>query len=145
MKREEIITEARKYAANEAVYKNIENGATYSKEEIAERACIYGIKYGLKRHAHDYLVTTKQRILDKENAELKKQQFSLRNERNTFLAQNEQYEQDLIDFNDKLTKAKDIIRTFLNMPMPNNEEVFADVGIFLTKAEQFLKDSEVEK
>ena len=37
--------------------------------------------------------------LKKENAELKKQQFSLRNERNTFLAQNEQYEKDLIDFN----------------------------------------------
>ena len=62
MKIEEIITEARKYAANDAVYTNIENGATYAKEEIAERACIYGIKHGLKRHAHDYLVTTKQRI-----------------------------------------------------------------------------------
>ena len=41
-----------------------------------------------------------------------------------------------------LTKAKEIIRTFLNMPMPNNEEVFADVGAFLTKAEQFLKEIE---
>ena len=43
---------------------------------------------------------------------------------------------------DQLTKAKEIIRTFLNMPMPNNEEVFADVGMFLTKAEQFLKEIE---
>ncbi len=41
---------------------------------------------------------------------------------------------------DQLIKAKEIIRTFLNMPMPNNEEVFADVGIFLAKAEQFLKE-----
>ena len=40
----------------------------------------------------------------------------------------------------QLTKAREIIRTFLNMPMPNNEEVFADVGMFLTKAEQFLKE-----
>lgn len=46
------------------------------------------------------------------------------------------------DLNDLLTKAKEIIRTFLNMPMPNNEEVFADVGMFLTKAEQFLKEIE---
>ena len=44
--------------------------------------------------------------------------------------------------NEQLTKAKEIIRTFLNMPMPNNEEVFADVGMFLTKAEQFLKETE---
>lgn len=44
--------------------------------------------------------------------------------------------------NEQLTKAKEIIRTFLNMPMPNNEEVFADVGMFLTKAEQFLKEIE---
>ena len=42
--------------------------------------------------------------------------------------------------NEQLTKAKEIIRTFLNMPIPNNEEVFADVGMFLTKAEQFLKE-----
>ena len=41
---------------------------------------------------------------------------------------------------ERLKQAKEIIRTFLNMPMPNNEEVFADVGMFLTKAEQFLKE-----
>ena len=58
----EIITEAREYAANDAVYKNIENGTTYAKEEIAERSYISGLKSGLKHHAHDYLVTTKQRI-----------------------------------------------------------------------------------
>ena len=40
----------------------------------------------------------------------------------------------------RIEQAKKIIRTFLNMPMPNNEEVFADVGVFLTEAEQFLKD-----
>lgn len=37
--------------------------------------------------------------LEKENAELKKQQFSLRNE---------QYEKDLIHFNENLIKAKEI-------------------------------------
>jgi len=41
---------------------------------------------------------------------------------------------------EQLEQAKEIIRTFLNIPMPNNEEVFADVGVFLTKAEQFLKE-----
>ena len=41
-----------------------------------------------------------------------------------------------------LEQAKEIIRTFLNMPMPNNEEVFADVGAFLTEAEQFIGDAE---
>lgn len=60
---------------------------------------------------------------EKENAELKadndarkfamsmseKVEKQLRNERNTFLAQNEQYEKDLIDFNENLTKAKEII------------------------------------
>lgn len=46
------------------------------------------------------------------------------------------------ELREQLTKAKEIIRTFLNMPMPNNEEVFADVGIFLTKAVQFLKEIE---
>ncbi len=53
--------------------------------------------------------------LEKENAELRKQQFSLRNERNTFLAQNEQYEKDLIDFNENLTEAKEIIEELYNI------------------------------
>lgn len=53
--------------------------------------------------------------LEKENAELKKQQFSLRNERNTFLVQNEQYEKDLIDFNENLIKAKKIIEELYNI------------------------------
>ena len=38
----------------------------------------------------------------------------------------------------KIEEAKEIIRTFLNMPMPNNEEVFTDVGAFLSKAEAFI-------
>ena len=68
--------------------------------------------------------------LEKENAELKKK---------IGIYQKGMYDE--IEKRDKkLTKAKEIIRTFLNMPMPNNEEVFADVGMFLTKAEQFLKE-----
>jgi len=43
------------------------------------------------------------------------------------------------ELTDEYRQAKEIIRTFLNMPMPNNEEVFADVGTFLSKAEAFLK------
>ena len=70
--------------------------------------------------------------LEKENAELKKK---------IGIYQKGMYDE--IEKRDKkLTKAKEIIRTFLNMPMPNNEEVFADVGMFLTKAEQFLKEIE---
>ncbi len=41
---------------------------------------------------------------------------------------------------EQLKEAKQIIRTFLNMPMPNDEEVFADVGAFLAKAEKFLRE-----
>ena len=43
----------------------------------------------------------------------------------------------------QLTKAKEIIKDLLNLPFASNEEVFADVGSHLYKAEQFLK--EVEK
>ena len=82
--------------------------------------------------------------LYKENAELKKQQFSLRNERNTFLAQNEQYEQDLIDFNDKLANAKEIIREFMKYEI-NEYDGSLEIHFEELKkqAEQFI--SEVEK
>ena len=84
--------------------------------------------------------------LYKENAELKEQQFSLRNERNTFLAQNEQYEQDLIDFNDKLANAKEIIREFMKYEI-NEYDGSLEIHFEELKkqAEQFIKDSEVEK
>lgn len=75
--------------------------------------------------------------LEKENVELKNQQFSLRNERNTFLTQNEQYEKDLIDFNEKLIKAKEIIRKFLNA------KSIEETCVAESEAEQFL--SEVEE
>lgn len=73
----------------------------------------------------------------KENAELKKQQFSLRNERNTFLAQNEQYEKDLIDFNENLTEAKDLIRNLLRVTYGEGWNYNLDWKV---KAEQFLKE-----
>jgi len=78
--------------------------------------------------------------LQKENTELKKQQLSLKNERNTFLAQNEQYEKDLIDFNEQLTTAKEIIKLLLWDIRNRSYEPVKD----LERAEQFLKDSEVE-
>ncbi len=77
--------------------------------------------------------------LSKENAELKEKQFSLRNERDTFLAQNEQYEKDLIDFNDQLTKATKLIRSLYNYCCS-----YGATGKATTEAEQFL-NSEVEK
>lgn len=84
----------------------------------------------------------------KENADLKKQQFSLRNERNTFLAQNEQYEKDLIDFNENLTEAKEIMQKLI----ANAPDTYSGTNIELqqkkmfsfqdavNKAEQFLKE-----
>ena len=71
---------------------------------------------GMYAHSAREAGTYKQflELKEKENAELKKQQFSLRNERNTFLAQNEQYEKDLIDFNENLTRAKEIILKLYN-------------------------------
>ncbi len=73
-----------------------------------------------------------------ENAELKEQQFSLRNERNTFLAQNEQYEKDLIDFNENLTKAKEIIKKYLAIGVGGKiTQNYLDVT---KEAEQFLKE-----
>lgn len=71
----------------------------------------------------------------------------LRNERNTFLAQNEQYEKDLIDFNETLTKATDIIKKLKALyfsPVVTKDDVKRQNEI-LEEAEQFLKDSEVEK
>ena len=82
--------------------------------------------------------------LYKENAELKEQQFSLRNERNTFLAQNEQYEKDLIDFNENLANAKEIIREFMKYEI-NEYDGSLEIHFEELKkqAEQFI--SEVEK
>ena len=82
--------------------------------------------------------------LEKENAELKKQQFSLRNERNTFLAQNEQYEKDLIDFNEQLTKAKVFIRSLKSLieDVCDINYLSKDNTRLLVEAEQFLKEME---
>jgi septal ring factor EnvC (AmiA/AmiB activator) len=79
--------------------------------------------------------------LEKENAELKEQQFSLRNERNTFLAQNEQYEKDLIDFNDQLTKAKEIIREFVEWANWQGNSKCPSFKSIQDKAEQFLNEN----
>lgn len=100
---------------------------------------------GMYAHSAREAGTYKQflELKENENAELKKQQFSLRNERNTFLVQNEQYEKDLIDFNENLTKAKEIIR-----------ELVHEISVFyiatdrivisptVKQAEQFLKEVE---
>ena len=91
--------------------------------------------------------------LEKENAELKadndarkfamvmseKVEKQLRNERNTFLAQNEQYEKDLIDCKEQLTKAKELLKDFVTLDKD------CDWNLQLAyDAEQFL-NSEVEK
>ena len=84
--------------------------------------------------------------LESENAELRNNGFTVsamtERQLKVALEKGEQLEKENAEQKDQLTKAKEIIRTFLNMPMPNNEEVFADVGMFLTKAEQFLKEIE---
>jgi chromosome segregation ATPase len=76
--------------------------------------------------------------LEKENAELKKQ-----------LGMSNKVYNDNLDYSHhiegQLTKAKEIIGQLLLLPYANNEEVYADVTSYLDEAEQFLKDSEVEK
>ena len=88
--------------------------------------------------------------LEKENAELKadndarkfamamseKVEKQLRNERNTFLAQNEQYEKDLIDFNENLTKAKVALRNVIDYL----GQFCSDYPDCVIEAEQFLKE-----
>lgn len=74
----------------------------------------------------------------KENAEFKKQRFSLRNERNTFLTQNEQYEKDLINSNDNLTKAKEIIEGLMRFCRCFAQHHTEDIRY--KDAEQFLKE-----
>ena len=78
--------------------------------------------------------------LEKENAELKKKnldtQYAVTMQMYTNKANKEIADR-------QLTKAKEIIKDLLNLPFASNEEVFADVGSHLYKAEQFL--SEVEK
>lgn len=92
--------------------------------------------------------------LEKENAELKEQRFSLRNERNTFLVQNEQYEKDLIDFNENLTNAKDLLLRFVelkNKPCASGhsinmllyENICAETEQFLNSENIILEDAKV--
>lgn len=118
-------------------------------EAVEYREAIANLKDDLRRVTSDRdgykttMLSYEHKIKDLKNkvAELKKQQFSLRNERNTFLAQNEQYEKDLIDFNENLTKAKELIKKmsyeYQRLCLIKKET--------LTEAEQFIKDSEVEK
>ena len=76
--------------------------------------------------------------LEKENAELKKQ-----------LEMSNKVYNDNLDYShhieEQLTNAKEIIEQLLLLPYANNEEVYGDVTSILDDAEQFLKDSEVEK
>ena len=97
----------------------------------------------IAHYAEENLENAFKRIeeLGKENAKLKKQQFSLRNERNTFLAQNEQYEKDLIDFNENLTKAKELLKRLIETTNPvyfdEDRQRFRELKI---EAVQFLKE-----
>jgi len=77
----------------------------------------------------------------KENAELKKQQFSLRNERNTFLAQNEQYEKDLIDLNENLIEAKEIMQKLI----ANAPDTYSGTNIELQQKKMFSFQDAVNK
>lgn len=151
MKIEEIITEARKYAANEAVYKNIENGVTYSKEEIAERACIYGIKHGLKRHAHDYLVTTKQRIekIKERYLEL----CSLKNMRIEELEKDKKYFSDSLDKQIEATlklhqeneKLKEILKDFITYYQANYKYYTTPRFERIKEAIELVEETEAKK
>lgn len=113
---------ARKFCRRNDVYRSFDD----SVGKLVEKS--YLSAYLLCLHENKNKIAE----LEKENAELKKQQFSLRNERNTFFAQNEQYEKDLIDFNEHLTKAKELLHLFLDADTP------LDMINAQRKAEQFL-------
>lgn len=102
----------------------------YLKGICERNAEIDKLKMGLKWDADN-----RDELL-KENAELKRQQFTLRNERNTFLAQNEQYEKDLIDINENLTKAKEIIENLMALAVMD----FREYEEAYKEAEQFLEE-----
>lgn len=82
--------------------------------------------------------------LEKENAELKKQQLTLRNERNTFLAQNEQYEKDLMDINENLAKAKELLKKIERIFYSGENAIkrLSEISDILVEAEQFIKDED---
>ena len=88
--------------------------------------------------------------LEKENAELKTKVTALENANRAMVKELDDTTsgglnilQNVVKNKEELTKAKEIIKDLLNLPFASNEEVFADVGSHLYKAEQFL--SEVEK
>ena len=89
--------------------------------------------------------------LEKENAELKTKVTALENANRAMVKELDDTTsgglnilQNVVKNKEELTKAKEIIKDLLNLPFASNEEVFADVGSHLYKAEQFL-NSEVEK
>ena len=97
-----------------------------------------------------YQNQTKVVDLEKENAELKTKVTALENANRAMVKELDDTTsgglnilQNVVKNKEELTKAKEIIKDLLNLPFASNEEVFADVGSHLYKAEQFL--SEVEK
>jgi flagellin-specific chaperone FliS len=56
--------------------------------------------------------------------------------------QNEQYEKDLIDFNENLTKAKEIIRELLLSDTRKGSDWTGYLVDLKERAEQFLKEEE---
>ena len=97
----------------------------------------YDYKEKFKRYVNNRLES-----LEKGNAELKKQQFTLRNERNAFLAQNEQYEKDLIDSNENLTNAKELLKKIEKIVYSGENEIkrLSKIVDILAEAEQFLSE-----
>ena len=82
--------------------------------------------------------------LEKENAELKSNRDYWKGSSIYCHKQlkNKKYRKIAKATQQQLTKAKEIIKDLLNLPFASNEEVFADVGSHLYKAEQFLKEVE---
>jgi phage shock protein A len=81
---------------------------------------------------------------EKRIAELEKENAELKNERNAFKIYSDGAELDAINLNDQLTKAKEIIREFVEWAtwQGSNCPNFKSIQ---DKAEQFLKGCEVKK
>jgi hypothetical protein len=101
---------------------------------------------GVDGYYGDYLDNVNAEMLKRFNrlAELEKENAELKNERNAFKIYSDGAELDAINLNDQLTKAKEIIREFVEWAtwQGSNCPNFKSIQ---DKAEQFLKGCEVKK
>ena len=122
--------------------KKVDKEYMYMIEECEKGERIRCLEYEVRKEMIVDFAQQETDILSKHIVELQKDKGILNDEVNImqqrFIDTSNGWRDKCKQLEDQLTEAKEIIRTFLNIPMPNNEEVFADVGAFLSKAEAFI-------